>query len=54
MITREDVIACADEPLSEAQIAAVIRIVSYNEFLMQTINECIVDAIELTNEIKNT
>lgn len=45
MITREDVKACATEPLTEQQIDSVIRIVENNEYLMQTINECIVDAI---------
>jgi hypothetical protein len=46
MITREDVKACATEPLTEQQIDSVIRIVENNEYLMQTINECIVDAID--------
>jgi hypothetical protein len=45
MITREDVKACADKPLTEEQINTVIHIVSNNEYLMQTINECIVEAI---------
>jgi len=47
MITREDVKACATEPLTEQQIDSVIRIVENNEYLMQTINECIVDAIDI-------
>ena len=46
MITREDVKACASEPLTEQQIESVIRMVEKNEWLMQTINECIVDAID--------
>jgi len=45
MITREDVKACASESLTEQQIESVIRMVEKNEWLMQTINECIVDAI---------
>lgn len=45
LITRDDVLACATEPLTEQQIDSVIRIVENNEYLMQTINECIVDAI---------
>ena len=49
MITREDVKACAVKPLTEKQIATVIRIVSNNDYLMQTINECIVDAIDSLN-----
>jgi len=46
MITQEDVKACASEPLTEQQIESVIRMVDKNEWLMQTINECIVDAID--------
>ena len=49
MITREDVKACADKPLTEEQINTVIHIVSNNAYLMQTINECIVEAIEAIN-----
>jgi len=46
MITQEDVKAWASEPLTEQQIESVIRMVDKNEWLMQTINECIVDAID--------
>lgn len=46
MITREDIKACATKPLTEQQIDAVIKVVENNEYLMQVINECIVDAIE--------
>jgi len=46
MITREDVNACSEEQLTEQRIEQVIRLVEKNEFLMQTINECIVDAID--------
>lgn len=45
MITREDVKACSDKSLTEEQIDTVIHIVSNNDYLMQTINECIVEAI---------
>jgi len=56
MITQEDVKACASEPLTEQQIEYVIRMVDKNEWLMQTINECIVDAIntlEYWNDFNN-
>ena len=46
LITRDDVLACATEPLTEQQIDSVIRIVENNEYLMQAINECIVDTID--------
>jgi hypothetical protein len=45
MITREDVMACANTPMTEQQIDAVIRNVENNDWLMLTINECIEDAI---------
>ena len=45
MITREDILACANTPMTEQQIDVAIRNVENNDWLMLTINECIEDAI---------